>query len=264
MVRGTAGFLFLFWLVVAPALGAAPPHKQAAPPLKKVLDRQSIVEMPGALARTLSVSEFVGQRLGKRFHRRGQWAGSGHDFAPRLTNWRVWEPIGKVHYLTIHHAAGVPNEHPARMIRNIFTGHTHQGGRLDAADVGYHFFVDRNGHVWEGRDAARMGTHVGSIPSGLNNLGNLGICGLGEFTHSAPSKAMVQAVVELAELLAEYYNQPLRVRGHNDWIGVNQFDPGGLACPARLDVAVRQANSRIAARFPAAKIELAAHEAAEN
>src|SRR5690606_17650531 len=139
---------------------------------------------------------------------------------------------GEVRYVTVHHAAGVPNEHPAHMIRNIFRGHTEPNGRLDAADVGYHFFVDRNGHVWEGRDASKRGTHVGSTPDGLNNQGNIGVCGLGTFAYESPPESMTRGIVELTELLARYYGRRLTVRGHEDWIGIHRFNPrGGVDCP---------------------------------
>ena len=137
------------------------------------------------------------------------------------------------------------------MIRNIFNGHTTPNGRLDAADVGYHFFVDRRGEVWEGRTIQRMGTHVGSTPSSLNNAGNLGICGLGDFNRERPPRAMTEGITELAVLLARYWDRALRVRGHHDWTGINGYNPvGGTDCPGRLDLAVRLAQLRIKIDFP--------------
>lgn len=203
---------------------------------------------------TMPLSAFLRQRLGSKYHSRSEWAGRTVSYLPKLRSWRVWRPIGRVEYLTIHHAADVPDEHPAAMIRNIFRGHTSASDRLDAPDVGYHFFVDRRGNVWEGRDANKLGTHVGSTPDGLNNEGNIGICGLGMFLRESPPKAMSAATVDLCALLSEYYGRPLTVRGHKDWLGINRFHPyGGVDCPGRLEAAVRQARQTIAKRFGAQK-----------
>ncbi len=231
---------------------ATPPHVKAERPRKTVLRRLPIVEstLESPAARGVALTEYLAERLGKRWHARADWAGRRGLFTPVLEPDRVWKPIGEVKNLTVHHADGVPDEHPAAMIRLIHSGHTGAGGRLQAADVGYHFFVDRKGGVWEGRSAARLGTHVGSTPEGLNNTGNLGLCGLGSFAHETPPRAMAEAMAELADLLAEYYGRPLAVRGHRDWIGVNHFFPrGGTDCPGQLAGAIDAARRRIAVRF---------------
>jgi hypothetical protein len=216
-----------------------------------------------APAATMSARQFLAQRLGKRFHPRADWAGTDKAFRPKLRPYREWLPIGQVRYLTIHHSDDVPNLPPYRMIRNVFRGHTTAHGRLDAADIGYHFFVDRNGEVWEGRDAAIMGTHVGSRPHGLNNVGNVGICGLGNFTHKDPPQAMVDGVVELSRLLCQYYGRPLVARGHKDWIGIGwPYRLGGTDCPGRLEKAVDLARLAIVKDFAAATTGLSGKVAA--
>lgn len=195
----------------------------------------------------LSLAQYLEAVLGERqFHRRSNWAGRAGRYAPVRGGGRVWKPLGPVRHLTIHHSEGVPNEHPARMIRTIYKSHISPGGRLKAADVGYHFFVDRNGEVWEGRDARMLGTHVGSTPDGLNNRGNLGICGLGTFKRERPTRAMRRAIAELSALIACYYDRRLEVRGHRDWIGANRFRPkGGVDCPGRLQSAVDKARKEV-------------------
>lgn len=233
--------------------------KRMAVVMKRIVqaDAEVLAFEPRAPRMEMSVRAFLKEKLGGRFHERQAWAGRGEVYEPEVLRRRRWEEIGPVRVVTVHHAEGVPNEHPARMIRLIFKGHTNPAGRLDAADVGYHFFVDRDGEVWEGRDAGRMGTHVGSRPNGLNNAGNLGICGLGSFDHEAPPKAMVESIVDLTQLLSEYYGRPLGVRGHKDWVGVNRFFPrGGINCPGKLEGAVRLARQRIESEYQMAKGEL--------
>lgn len=203
------------------------------------------VTATGRYRPSLTLNEYLEQQLGSKYHPRTEWAGHRNGFLPVHDDVRAWEPIGTVQFITVHHASGVPNEHPARMIRNIFIGHTDANGRLDASDVGYHFFVDGDGEVWAGRDARRMGTHVGSKPHGLNNEGNLGICGLGSYAHDYPPGKMVDGIVNLSLLICKYYGRPLTIRGHKDWQGIHGYRPlGGTDCPGRLERAVLRARSR--------------------
>ncbi len=200
----------------------------------------------------MSLADYLEKELGpKKFHRRVEWAGHLEKYQPIIKPPRVWEPIGRVQYLTIHHASGIPPEHSAKMIRNIFMGHTAMKGRLGGSvDVGYHLFVDGDGEVWEGRNASHMGSHVGSKPPGLNNEGNLGICGLGTYARENPPKAMSEAVVNLCTLICRYYGRPLEVRGHRDWFGIHGFKPvGNTDCPGRLERAVQSARTAIASGF---------------
>ena len=228
------------------------PLLREAPSLKQiVLADAAIVEFEDEppYAR-MAARDWLREKLGRRFHARQDWAGPGNEYTPAVLRRRTWEPLGTPRVITIHHAGEVPSGRPAEMIRRIYNGHTTPNGRLDAADVGYHFFVDRDGHIWEGRDLTRMGTHVGSTQNGLNNRGNIGICGLGTFDRERPPKAMVDAVVELTRLLSEYYGRPLGTRGHSEWEGINNFTPrGGTACPGRLDMAVQQAKRAIERDF---------------
>ncbi len=235
------------------AAAALPAVSRPAQALKTIVNRAAVAHSatPEAPPRPrMSPAAFLKERLGAHYHARTEWAGHAAKYRPKLASRRVWRPIGKVQYVTIHHADGVPDEHPAAMIRNIFRGHTARRDRLDAPDVGYHFFVDRDGDVWEGRDARMLGTHVGSTPEGLNNEDNLGVCGLGTFLHENPPRAMVAGAARLCDLLAEYYGRPLTVRGHKDWLDIHRFHPyGGVDCPGRLEAAVRQARRLIARRY---------------
>ncbi|MBI3737187.1 N-acetylmuramoyl-L-alanine amidase [Candidatus Sumerlaeota bacterium] len=197
-----------------------------------------------------TLADYLAGQLGEaKFHRRSEWAGKSGQYDPVLTPPRVWRPIGQVRHLTIHHAAGIPNDHPAAMIRNIFEGHTSPNGPLDgAADVGYHFLVDRNGDVWEARDSTKLGSHVGSTPPGLNNEGNIGICGLGTFNDVNPPKAMIDGIARLCGLISKFYHRPLDVRGHKDWKGIHQFAlHKRIDCPGLLSPAIDRARAQIAA-----------------
>src|SRR5690606_3321558 len=63
---------------------AEPPIKVASLDLKVRHDMQPIVEyvnLPPAA--TMTLRDFLAQRLGPRFHPRTEWAGHGNDYAPR-------------------------------------------------------------------------------------------------------------------------------------------------------------------------------------
>lgn len=229
------------------------PHKTAIP-FKTIL--KSGVEIEEAApappdkppSATMSLSAYLQKQFGsKRYHKRSEWAGKSDKYKPMLTGGRVWKSIGTVSHITIHHSAGIDSEHAAAMIRNIYNGHVSEGGPLDgAADVGYHFLVDRNGHIWEGRDATKMGSHVGSTPPGKNNAGNIGICGLGTFMNENPPKAMTDAFVELCTHIAKHQGRVLEVRGHKDWKGINKFAVGKqVDCPGKLETVVEKARKQI-------------------
>jgi hypothetical protein len=213
-----------------------PPEVLGAPPT----EAEVFGDGPSPESTGISLADYLSRQLGPtRFMRRVQWAGRSGKYRPIVDGKRVWKPLGPVQYLTFHHAEGVPLDHPAAMIRRIFNGHTTPGGYLTAADVGYHFFVDRDGRVWEGRSAAMLGTHVGSTPSGLNNRGNLGICVLGSFARERPTRAMSEILIELSVLISRFHGRFLVVRGHKDWVGVNRFHPrGGVDCPGHVESVV--------------------------
>lgn len=249
LALGVAWGLSLTLIVPAAEL----PHKSVKP-LKTIIKSGVTIteETPKAADKppsaTMSLSAYLQQQLGsKRFHKRSEWAGKSDKYKPVLTGGRVWKSIGTVSHITVHHSAGIDNEHAAAMIRNIYAGHVSENGPLDgAADVGYHFFVDRSGHIWEGRDATKVGSHVGSTPPGRNNPGNIGICGLGTFMDENPSKAMSDAFIEVCTLIAKYHGRALDVRGHKDWKGINQFAVNKqVDCPGKLESVVEKARKQV-------------------
>lgn len=221
--------------ISAPAAAVEPPSREGTrrvvPPCEKV-----------------GLAAYLQERLGADFQPRSAWAGPASEFQPVMGGMRVWKTLGRVRGITVHHAGGVPQLPPAQMIQRIFSGHTPLDGHLHgSADVAYHFFVDDLGRVWEGRDASMLGAHVGSTPPGLNNEGNIGVCGLGTFNTHAPTKAMEDGVLRLCGLISDYYGRGLEVRGHKDWTGTHEFR--GTDCPGQLESAVVRAQMAMVARY---------------
>ena len=163
---------------------------------------------------------------------RGSWAKDRP--VPSLMNRML-----PVRYITIHHDGMTP-------FFSADTGST--GARLEAirrshrnngwGDIGYHFAIDRDGRIWQGRDLAWQGAHVKD-----HNEGNVGIVCLGNFDIQSPSPKQVAALQQhVARLVKQYRVPAARVLTHQEW------PSAATACPGRnLQTCVSSA--RTAGRF---------------
>ena len=142
--------------------------------------------------------------------------------APMRSNWdRMTTP----YRITVHHTAeplfSVSLAASAADVRR------HQQQHMNArgfADIGYHFLIDRAGRVIEGRPLYAQGAHA----KGKNNIGNIGICLLGNFVPQpergreyqkaqSPTPQQMQALDRLvAELRAVYHISAQEVWGHQE------------------------------------------------
>jgi len=129
--------------------------------------------------------------------------------------WRAASPrgdkmtpvTGPYNRITIHHSAkesdGGSELHSdgdvAEVIKKIQTFHVRERGW---GDIGYHFLIDSNGSVWQGRALDWQGAHA----SGANNIGNIGICLLGDYRSSAPNPASLVALERLVDGLSERHH----------------------------------------------------------
>jgi hypothetical protein len=142
------------------------------------------------------------------------------------------DPMGAVYRLTIHHSA-MPfrDQRPAvcaAQIQQIQREHMQSRGY---GDIGYHYLIDPVGRVWQGRDLRWQGAHA----SGDNNVGNLGICLLGNFlkgkTGQAPTQQQVAAMGRLVtSLMRRYRIDADQVFCHSDFKATQC--PGPLLEPA--------------------------------
>lgn len=103
--------------------------------------------------------------------------------------------------ITVHHSDDVPGValdgslvQSRTALQKIQRYHQEQNGW---ADIGYHYLIDPDGRVFEGRATAWQGAHAG----GTNNVQNLGICLLGNFHQSLPTP---EALASLERLLDEF------------------------------------------------------------
>ena len=171
--------------------------------------------------------EKAGKKRGKpgagtlKIHTRREWGARPADTSRT-------RPMGRVYRVTIHHS-GFPCPDASwravkGQIRAIQRNHKHKYTNGEGwADVGYHFFVDPAGGVWEGRSLRYQGAHAGNH---VLNRGNIGICLLGNFQDHPPTPAQMKALERLLRHLMKKYRIPAsRIYTHREL--------KSTACPGR-------------------------------
>ena len=147
--------------------------------------------------------------------------------------------------VTIHHSAmyfrDTNPKAAAAQIARIQREHMQD---RNYGDIGYHFLIDPSGRVWEGRELRYQGAHA----DGDNNVGNIGICLLGNFVRQqsgqGPAPRQIAAMEQLVVQMMRHY----RFGGealfcHSDF--------KNTACPGpRMQPIVRQFAQQLLARAP--------------
>lgn len=135
----------------------------------------------------------------------------------------LMNPMLPVKHITVHHDGLAPFvssdlRSSAQRIEMIRNGHRGNGW----GDIGYHFLIDREGRVWEGRPINFQGAHVKNW-----NEGNLGVCCLGNFEEQSPTPAQIAALERQLQVLMRTYGVPKsRVKTHREWAGAKTACPG--------------------------------------
>lgn len=97
--------------------------------------------------------------------------------------------------LVVHHSAFYKADGRATLLE---VQRLHRGDR-GWADVGYHYMLDVDGAIFEGRELGVRGVHTQG-----RNTGSAGVCLLGDFRFRAPPQAQWEALVALGRwLIAE-------------------------------------------------------------
>ncbi len=131
-------------------------------------------------------------------------------------------------YITVHHTATPNNDSissPARM-RQMQAYHIDNNGWCD---FGYHYTVGIDGKVYEGRNADRVGAHVGN-----HNTNNVGISVVGTFVNFSPRESQLNALTDISRWVVNRYGiQKNRtyIRGHKEWSGHTSNSCPGLLLP---------------------------------
>lgn len=122
-------------------------------------------------------------------------------------------PMVRVERITIHHdainSAGVTTQSAAqRRLNSIRDGHLQR----DFADIGYHFIVDPQGNVWEGRPLRFQGAHVKD-----QNERNMGVMVMGNFMEQRPTPAALAALDAFIASQMRRFAVPLwKVKTHQE------------------------------------------------
>lgn len=112
-------------------------------------------------------------------------------------------------YIILHHRAGNGN------VESIHKQHLSQG----YSGIGYHFYIRKDGSVYEGRPLNKVGAHC----KGSNNY-SVGVCFEGNFEIEHMTDAQIKAGSELLKYLFNLYPQA-KVVGHRDMMAT--------ACPGK-------------------------------
>ena len=120
----------------------------------------------------------------------------------------------RVRRITLHHTATLP-EMEARDDRDLVKAvqNFHRNTR-GWADIGYHYLIGFDGNVYEGRALDVQGAHAG----GGNNVENLGISVVGDFTKTLPEARQLATVQRFLEDQMTTYGVPsAELHGHRDF-----------------------------------------------
>ena len=205
------------------------------------LERARRLAIDPELRRRLDVLEDPAPANAQRW---GQLAVQPRDrWQPKPANRRNLDRMQQPRRVTIHHSAMYFRDtRPAAcaaQIARIQREHMHNRGY---GDIGYHFLIDPSGRVWEGRELRWQGAHA----SGANNIGNVGICLLGNFVRQrrgqGPTTAQVRSMEQLViQLMRRYRFGPDALYCHSDFKATQ--------CPGpRMRPLVRQLARQLQAR----------------
>lgn len=133
-------------------------------------------------------------------------------------------PMNGIRRVTIHHDGMPPttlnnSSRVAARIEQIRQSHVVGRGW---ADIGYHYIIDPQGRVWEGRAIRYQGAHVKD-----QNENNLGVMVLGNFDVQTPTASALASLDRFVITQMQRYNISLsQVRTHQE--------RDQTACPGRM------------------------------
>jgi hypothetical protein len=133
--------------------------------------------------------------------------------------WGAKPPTGpyqhhEIKTIAIHHQgvfAG-PNQDARRRLRTMQA--FHQSKKRGFVDIAYHFIIDRNGNLYEGRPVSAPG----ETRTDYNPNGHLLICLLGDFNVQEPTEQQLSTVTALIQWsLLTFHLSRDAVKGHRDF-----------------------------------------------
>ena len=137
--------------------------------------------------------------------------------------WGARPPSGEftehtIERITVHHTAAVIEDN--RLSPGFTRKHQADHQSLGWPDIAYHFLIDRNGHIYQGRPY----TAVGDTRTSYDPTGHLLIAVKGNFEEQELTEAQQESLVaKLAWGVGEFGVAPTEITGHRDW--------AATACP---------------------------------
>jgi hypothetical protein len=122
-------------------------------------------------------------------------------------------PMNGVSRITIHHDAlnsqGLRTQSDAiARLNSVRQSHLREGW----ADIGYHYIIDPQGRVWEGRPLTFQGAHVKD-----NNEHNIGVMCMGNFEQQRPTSNQIASLDGFVSVLMRRHRIPAnRVYTHQE------------------------------------------------
>jgi hypothetical protein len=129
--------------------------------------------------------------------------------------WQYSKPMNGVQRITVHHDAintrGERGQSFAvERLNTVRRGHLDRGPTW--VDIGYHYVIDPDGRVWEGRPIRVEGAHVAET-----NDHNLGIMLMGNFEEQRPTSQQLSALDQFLAQQMRQYRVPMgRVYTHKE------------------------------------------------
>lgn len=125
-------------------------------------------------------------------------------------------------YITLHHGgvAFLRDKDPKQYLRNL---QSWSRSTRKWADIPYHYLIDLDGNVYEGRDV----NYAGDTNTEYDPTGHALIVVLGNFEEVDPNPAQLNAVTATMAMLAKRFNiSPDKIAGHKDY-------SANTACPGK-------------------------------
>jgi hypothetical protein len=168
-------------------------------------------------------------------------SGAGLKVIPRA-NWKPnrigpeTDPMAPPKRITVHHEGkeftGTTLEETLRQVKNI--QEFHQRGRK-WADIAYHYLIDPQGNIIEGRPMSLQGAHAGekNKKGDSPNYANIGISLLGNFDVQKPTDAQEKSLCTLIGYLESRYGIPNNeIYTHSEIR--EKYNIGATGCPGKF------------------------------
>ncbi|MGP4113984.1 peptidoglycan recognition protein family protein [Streptomyces sp. 4N509B] len=174
-------------------------------------------ELPEAELPTVDSAPTAGDHVGPRppIVTRSGW---GADESLRESGFVYTD---RVRTAFVHHTAGSNSytcKNAPAVIRSIYVYHTQS---LGWRDVGYNFFVDRCGTIYEGRAGGVIEPVMGAHTYGHNH-NSMGVAVLGTYSDTKPSKRAIEGVAKITAWKLGLYDvnpsrSQVRISGGGKW-----------------------------------------------